>query len=109
MNGMKEAISAIVLVPLDIGMSWVGHVSMTVNLNPFDLKMISFIVMSSQIMVQIALIRLLDAPQFGTSSIPMDHAYQPALSHTEIDGMMNHISAIPLALVNTMTIWEKRV
>jgi len=53
-------------------------------------------------MVQILPTPPQDALTIGNSSIPTDHAYQVALTHTEMSGMMAHISAIPLALADSL-------
>jgi hypothetical protein len=76
-----------------------------VNLSTSDLKMIFFIVkvIPSTTTAPILRTPLLDVLLFGTSSIPMDHACQAALTHTEMNGIMDPTSVILLAPKDTLT------
>ena len=73
------------------------------NLNLFALKMTFCIVKANRtiIMELITLIQPLeDVLQFMTLNTQMVHVYQAALTHTEMNGITAHISAILLVLID---------
>jgi hypothetical protein len=107
-SGVMETFSAIPHALLGTSMALIKFVFVTVRLNTFDSKMISCIVMASQIqtMEQTTLTQPLDALISLTLNIPMVHAYQAVLTHEEMNGTMDRTSAILLALADFMTTWE---
>ena len=103
--GKSTPISVSLLAMGHIMTAWERSVFVIVNLSSFVLLMIFSIVMD-QTMVLIALIQPLDAPLFGTSSIPMARAYQVAPTLEQMNGMMEVISVIPLVLLGTLISWK---
>jgi len=111
MNGIMDHTSVILLVLMDIGMSimirMVGLVLTHVNLNMFDSKMTFSIVLVIVIMEAISPTQPQDALTIGNSNTPMAHAYLVATILTEVSGMIKPISALLLALADTLMLWKR--
>jgi len=101
MSGRMAHISAILPAPMDIGVPWARLVLDHANPNSLNLLMMFFIVLNNLVQTM-AQIRPLDAPLSMILNIQMVHVYQAASFPTEMNGMMGHISAILLALTDTL-------
>jgi len=51
--------------------------------------------------------QLRDAHPFSILNTPMVHVCQAALTHTEMNGITDHISVILLALADTLMLWKR--
>jgi hypothetical protein len=100
MSGVMETLPAIPHAPLDISIPLIEFVLTLVNLNTFDSKMIFCFVM---VITPPTLPP--DALLLMTLNILMAHACQVAPTHEVMSGVMETISAIPHALLDTLMFW----